>query len=73
MVAKEVFLSNYGTIFIPIRVQHESILVKKYWYSSQKKVMVKGWSRCRSRSQKKYLRLRGAALQFFDDAGTFRV
>jgi hypothetical protein len=35
MVAKEVFV-NYYT-FKPNWVQHASIHVKKYWYSSQKR------------------------------------
>ncbi len=39
MVANEVFVNYYN--FNPIWLQHASIHVEKYWYSRQKKVIVK--------------------------------
>jgi hypothetical protein len=68
MVAKEVFCRVNSSNFNPICVQHASIHVKKYWYSSQKKIIVKlsnkfiqsrGWSW--SRRRKKYFRVRTIA------------
>jgi hypothetical protein len=52
MVAKEFFVSYQN--FNPIWVQHASILVKKYWYSSQKRYLLRfltKFIRIRSRSR----------------------
>ena len=77
MVAREVFVKYYS--FNPIKVQHSSIHVKKVLVLKSKKIIVKvlylikfirmvepqfGFAALRSRSRKKYFRLRNTALWF---------